>query len=182
MGWQDSVSAIGDVVTAGAVLVGGAWAYFRFVRGRIFAHRAEVAVAAALLRPPLSGLRVQIAVKNTGTSQLPLGDLRFVETFAVTEDDWPKDTNIVWDDPIISTRVLRSHQWLESSETVNEDVLVPLPRTNATGRPYVAYLVRAHVPSARRRKRATPTEWTAQVVVVPEGADGGKDVVATIPS
>jgi hypothetical protein len=169
--WQDTASAATDVITAGALAVGGAWGYFRFARGRIFATRAEVEVVATLLQPPLSGLRVKIAVKNTGASQLKLSDLRFVEAFAISQSDWPTDTNVDWGKPVITTRVLKHHDWLESSEIVNEEVLVPLATLNARGKPFVAFLVVVHISAPKRRRRKSPTGWTAQAVVLPEDSD-----------
>jgi hypothetical protein len=35
-----------NFTTSGAVVIGGVWAYFKFVRGRTFSHRAELSVIA----------------------------------------------------------------------------------------------------------------------------------------
>lgn len=175
--WQDTASALSDLVTAAALLVGGAFAYFRFARGRIFARRAEISLDATPLDPPLSGLHVQLSVENTGASQLSLSDVRYLETFAITQDDWPHDTNVVWGAPIIRTRVLRDHDWLESAETVGERLLVPLPPDDR-GTPFVAYLVRARITAVESRWRRAPTGWAAQVVVLPRGVSGGRDELA----
>jgi len=164
--WQESASTIADLVTAAALVVGGAWGYFRFIRGRVFARRAEVTLGAAILPEPLSGLQVTVAVRNTGASKISLSDIRFVETFGITGSDWPTNTNADWGKPIISTRVLNSHDWIESGETVQEEFLVPASSKSASQEPYVAYLVRAHISSEDRQgRRNQPTSWTAQTVV-----------------
>lgn len=37
-----------NIITSAAVLVGGIWAYFKFIKGRTFAHRAELDVSPTL--------------------------------------------------------------------------------------------------------------------------------------
>jgi len=45
----DWVTAIAAAVQAGAVVAAGIWAYFKFVRGRTFALRAEPGLSAQRL-------------------------------------------------------------------------------------------------------------------------------------
>ena len=108
-------------------------------------------------------------MKNTGASRISLSEIRFVETFCILQSEWPYDTNVDWGDPVISTTVFADHDWLESSETITEDVLVPLPPADASGEPYVAFLVRAHLSAPERSLgRSKITGWSAHALVLPE--------------
>ncbi len=125
---------------------------------------------------------MQIAVKNTGASRVALDkELRFVETYGITAADWPVDTNVDWGEPMILTRVLGFHDWVESSETVSEDLLVPLPPADRSGAPFVAFLVRARLSAAKTRRDRPPTGWAAQVIVLSEQVEGPAPVHARIP-
>jgi len=48
MGLQQATTVAYNIVTSSAVVIGGIWAYFKFVRGRAFANRAELGVSALL--------------------------------------------------------------------------------------------------------------------------------------
>jgi hypothetical protein len=67
-----------------AFLVGGAWAYLKFVKGRTFKYRAEIEITASLYSfdeepAPV----VEVTLKNTGLSRIPLS-----ENQALVHWDW----------------------------------------------------------------------------------------------
>jgi hypothetical protein len=71
--WLDWADLLDHLVTTLAVLVGGTWAYFKYVRGRTFASRAEVAVSGALYTADQQQIiKATVALKNTGASKLAL--------------------------------------------------------------------------------------------------------------
>src|SRR4051794_32789517 len=72
MNTGDWISAGQNIVQGAAILVGGAWAYYKFVRGRTLHRRAELEVDASLItrRPP--SLRTRTTMRNTGAADIPL--------------------------------------------------------------------------------------------------------------
>jgi hypothetical protein len=77
--------AVDNIVTSTAVVIGGIWAYFKFIRGRTFAHRAELDVSLSLERTVgPTYLCAIVTVKNTGLSKLPLNkDLKAIRLLGV---------------------------------------------------------------------------------------------------
>src|SRR6516164_3819133 len=65
------VDTISKAVTAVAVIIGGVWAYFKFVRGRTYRPRLEVDLAGQWW--PVNGkwlLQTRVMVKNVGASKV----------------------------------------------------------------------------------------------------------------
>jgi hypothetical protein len=148
--FKDLASSISDLVTAAAVLVGGGWAYMKYVRGRTFRNRARIDLTAAVCGwDHAYGLLVNVSMHNEGASRIELGleYEKFVRVDAAFEDEWLPDANVDWDDsdPLIMTRLFREHAWVEPNETVDDEVLVPLPSPG--DRAVLAYRVRASVTS-----------------------------------
>jgi hypothetical protein len=107
---KTATDVVDNIVTSSAVVIGGVWAYFKFVRGRTFARRAELDISPALEQSADSlYLAVTITLKNTGLSKLPLNkDMKVVRKYS----------EIVWL-PMGRT----------ASTSTNADVLTGLPNT-----------------------------------------------------
>jgi hypothetical protein len=121
------VDILGTAVTAAAVIIGGMWAYFKFVKGRTYRPRLE---------PSLSGrwqlidgqhlLRARITVQNIGASNVTLlqeGTGLRVSVLAL--DQPPPPTLTAWDQ-LGTFPVLAEHEWIEPGETVADDLLLNL--------------------------------------------------------
>lgn len=146
--WSSSVS---NLVQAAAILIGGAWAYQKFVRGRTFRYRAHLAIKARLLdfeKDPV--LRVQLVMRNEGLSKtdLSLQDEKQVVVRALSRNEWWPDVNIEWDESkaVARTRLFQAHTWLEPGETIEDDLLIPV---GGDDRKPIAYRVRAIVKAPR---------------------------------
>ena len=75
MDLKTATDVASSIVTSLAVVIGGVWAYFKFIKGRTFAHRAELDVSPSLETSAESlYLSVTITLKNTGLSKLPLNE------------------------------------------------------------------------------------------------------------
>jgi len=155
------------VVTAAAVVIGGTWAYFRFVRGRTFKHRAELSSSLALTDS--AGQRhfiVTVGLKNTGLSKLPLNkDMKAIRLFGAPRKDTGETGQATWK-RIATYAFFDQHGWLEPQEEVQDDFLYVLPKTTEAGVPFTAYQVEAIVgskPSAIRRKK---TRWVSRTILV----------------
>lgn len=73
--WLNNTQKVADIiqkaVTAGALIVGGIWAYYKFVRGRIFVSNLEVVISGEASRQnDRISLVATASVKNIGSSKL----------------------------------------------------------------------------------------------------------------
>jgi hypothetical protein len=147
LSFKDLSSSISELVTAAAVLIGGGWAYMKYVRGRTFRNRAKLDLSVE----PYEGRRahallVEVTMHNDGASRIELGleNEKFVRVDEVLDEDWTAAGNVDWDagPPVMLTRLFDAHTWLEPNETISDQVLVPVP---PPGRKVLAYRVKARV-------------------------------------
>jgi hypothetical protein len=144
-----------------AVVVGGAWAYVKFFRGRVFRPRAELHITASLA--PLgadSALLAQLSMKNEGLSRIILQpDLAMVKLDVLRAKRCQSGANPAWDEDVMVSPVFRAHSWLEPGETLAEELIIAPPEAEA-----VAYRLRPWVRSPRRLHR-DGVAWEANCVV-----------------
>jgi len=206
LSFKDLSSSISELVTAAAVLIGGGWAYMKYVRGRTFRNRAKLDMG---VRPYGAGsahaLLVEVTMHNDGASRIELGleNEKFVRVDEVLEEDWTADGNVDWeaDDPVMLTFLFQDHTWLEPNETISDQVLVPVP---PPGRKVLAYRVKTRVFAPRtvggrlggwlarmcHRKQGAVKGWMlesgqtwTECVILPVGLSGqGKGVSSDAPA
>jgi hypothetical protein len=166
MDLQSATDIVRNIATSFAVVVGGGWAYFKFVRGRTFANRAELEVSASLQRG-ISGLYLYavVTLKNDGLSKLPLNSkYKAIRLYGLMDEDGSHIETAKW--KRLSTRpILDQHEWLEGEETVTDTVLYSLPSASKTDASHAAYQLEALVGARRRRLTQKGTQWQSRVVV-----------------
>src|SRR5262249_6336609 len=110
------VDIIGTIVTAAAVIIGGIWAYFKFVKGRTFRPRLEVDMSGQWLK--VDGkqlLQARIRVKNIGSSKVTLLQKGTGLRIGVLAEQQPSPpAAATWDGQRVFV-VLKEHQWIEPS-------------------------------------------------------------------
>jgi len=118
-----------SVVTVLALVVGGAWAYFRFGKDRTYRPRFDMAIDAGRL-PSLDSaplLMVRLTMTNTGSGQIKLlqdhTTLRVVDHVGLRTDY----DRLGWKDKGVAYRILQEHSWIESKERIQHDEVVQLP-------------------------------------------------------
>lgn len=133
----DNTKTVFDIVQAGvttiAIVVGGIWAYFKFVKGRTFKPRIQVELSGQWRDVRENGhirksklLHVRIRVKNIGLSDIRLiqrGSGVLVSLMAEKQRIPPASSS--WQDGKVY-KVLRKHDWVEPGETVSDEFLVNL--------------------------------------------------------
>jgi hypothetical protein len=73
-GWQDILKTVAPAIAAAVAVIGGAFAYAKFLRGRTFHPAALVTLAASEVQAwGQSALRVDVSVKNGGLAALSHG-------------------------------------------------------------------------------------------------------------
>jgi hypothetical protein len=179
VGTFESVSSsISNLAQAAALVIGGAWAYLKFIRGRTFKSRARLELSAERHRyEDDPALLVTVAMQNEGLSKinLSLPNEKFVRVDAISPETWMPDLTLDWDEDAVLLRrvpLLQAHKWLEPGETINDHLLIPLRTTEASlpdaqsSKP-IAYRVTARVTQPPRRwSRGTKGQtWTAVLVL-----------------
>lgn len=163
---------IAESVQTLAIVVGGTWAFLKYVRGRTFRHRAELEVRAR--RGTFDGesaLIASITLTNAGLSRIRLTpDSARLGVAWLPSGRWAGGA-AAWDEegfaPDRSTAVLRAHEAIEPGETIRDEQLLVPAGSPAAGVP-VAYRLRATVVAEHGLVRRRPIEWTAYAVVAGE--------------
>jgi len=112
-----------------AIIIGAVWAYFRFVKGRVYRPRLELEVKAeAVMLEDATYVTASLQIKNVGLSIVKLRKesiiLRVSKGNALARQT--KIRRLKWE-PIKAYRVFEPHGWVESSETIRDQVMIQLP-------------------------------------------------------
>jgi hypothetical protein len=121
------VDIIGTAVTAAAVILGGIWAYFKYVKGRTYRPRLGVGLAGQWrLVDGRRLLHAHITVENIGASKVTLLQRGTGLRVSVLAPDQPvAPASAAWEHLRVF-EILREHQWIEPGETVSDDLLLNL--------------------------------------------------------
>jgi hypothetical protein len=121
------VDVIGTLTTALAVIVAGVWAYYRFVKDRVYRPRLEVGLFAQWRTVEERALlHARITVKNIGATKTDLvqdGTGLIAQRMASAAPEGVQ--TVAWAN-VAGCQILERHKWIEPGETVSEDVLVGL--------------------------------------------------------
>jgi hypothetical protein len=156
MKFSDWASAIQNIIAAGAIIIAGVWAFFRFVKGRTLKHKGELTVEGSLLRSAdRRAIRVRVHMRNTGLTKTPIENA-YVRVQAMRPTGWDERE---WR-RITTVKVFEDHDWIEPQEPIGDELLIPL----TGGKPALAYRLDAVVlpPKKRLRKRI---QWSAHSVI-----------------
>jgi hypothetical protein len=155
-----------NFTTSGAVVIGGIWAYFKFIRGRTFSHRAELAVTPAIQR--CNGwkyLHVTMALKNTGLSKLPISDdMKYIQLYGMANDGDDSASTVEWK-WLLTKRVFDQHAWVEAQETVTDTVVFRLQDARAQAHDDSVYQVEVWLGAPRSRITRKGSLWHARTVI-----------------
>jgi hypothetical protein len=125
--WKDVADTVQAFVTAGGIIVGGVFTYYKFGKDRIYRPRVDIGIECS--RVQLGDqhlLKCRLTLENKGATKLPLlhkGTALIIRPGQVDVQpmrvpDWGDlDASAVID-------VFTLHDWLESSETIRDEVLV----------------------------------------------------------
>lgn len=119
---------VGTAVTSLALIVGGIWAYFKFIKGRAFRPHVEVEQWGEWLHygSPL-GFKARVSLKNTGSAKVEVvqrGTGLRISKMRDEQPDPPSET--VWESLGVF-EIFTQHEWIEPGETIADELLVRLP-------------------------------------------------------
>jgi hypothetical protein len=116
------------LVQIAGIIVGGTAAYLKWFRGRLYHTRLEASVAGSIVDASPSQLLVTARLKNVGFSKVLIkqdgSGLRIFS--AVPEEPIPEMVRVEWKREG-TFAVFKEHQWIESGETIEDQLLVTLP-------------------------------------------------------
>src|SRR5919197_2948018 len=168
MNTGDWISAALALVQIAAIFVGALWAYYKFVRGRIFHKRAEPSLEASLVSLGSSyAVRAKLALKNTGSSDIPLRvtllTLAAHRAGDIDERGQPRWQEIGRAHAFRDDEGNRDHEDLESQETITDDLLLPIRTDDTPESGVFAYRVICQV--YERREEGGGICWTTKAMV-----------------
>jgi hypothetical protein len=169
---KDAVATLESIVTIGAVLLGGAWAYFKFINGRVFTTRLEPDIDGRIVRQAGSQLAViKVRIKNVGLTRARIDNQHStVEVLAYPASNYfPQFHNAIFD-TLGPLRAVTLHGWIEPGEQIEEEHLIALPIT-----PFLALRLQLRLLQHPARLWSRGVEWNAVAVVTPNDPAKGAD-------
>jgi hypothetical protein len=158
--WISSSRSIAEIV---AIAGAGVWGYWNYVRGRTFHYRADLTIAASVVTALPDAIRATATLKNTGASEIPLR-VAEIRVFAFQlSGEWLE---------VGVGAVFRDHEWLESKETLSDDVLITVDINP------VESVLRAKctVVAKKRMRWSRNVAFVTNVIILPAASKGGGSV------
>lgn len=127
----DLISSIESIATVAALIVGGLWAYFNFVSGRIYRPRIEPVITGRAFKAT-NGLSLVVGVQltNSGLSKVDLeqrgSGFRVYQTTESADEKKPV-LRPSWV-RLGTYPIFTDHGWIESGETIREEHLVSIAK------------------------------------------------------
>jgi hypothetical protein len=166
--WDNSekiTGAIEHIVTIAALVVGGTWTYYRFIKGRVLISRLELGVSGEVIQlHNATYLRVSVTLENVGSSKVEITQKGVgLDVFAegsrpaVSAEDAQeyKVRNVSWN-RLLPFVILEKHAWIEPGETIHDQKLLEILIKEE-----IAYKIDLVIFAGR-------TKWTATCVVLPK--------------
>lgn len=154
--WEKLSGIAQNLVTIIAIILGGFWTYFTFIKGRTLKEQLEPKVTSHIINRSNDKILVAtIQLKNTGKTivnfkqsgtRLVVFQYQPSENIAVvTENEW----HVYYAAPPI----LRDHERIEPGEQIQEPVLIPLEQDDRQ-----IYMIRLRINSKK-------TTWTVDAII-----------------
>jgi len=124
----DTLDIILKILNVLAILIGGFWAYFKFIKGRLFHPRLELNLEGQLLQNNnVFHLLLKYEVKNVGLSKVNINTdnsgIRVKKYYP--QLDSMEIENVKWNH-LGSFPIFEKHKWIESGETIKENSLLSI--------------------------------------------------------
>lgn len=129
---KEIADLVQSLLTSTGILIGGGWAYFKYLRGHTFGERLEVTAHGTITRA--HSLSVTLQAKNVGLSKVPVvqegSGLRISAYVAQpqrleTEAEVP-GLEATWR-RLETVPIFESDKWIDPGETIREQRLFTLP-------------------------------------------------------
>jgi hypothetical protein len=154
-----AASALQSVATTVALGVGAIWAYFKFIKDRVYRPRVEVSIQTDTLTfENHENMVCRLALKNIGTSKVELIQKGTGLRLTRGERGSEPYRQPLWGASNVF-EIFPEHQWIESGETIRHELSVALPANRAEVLMLTLRLICSH-----RSKRI---EFNSRAIVPP---------------
>ena len=118
-----------DVLKSVAVIVGGAWTYLNYVRGRTFRKRLEVEITGSIFQDEgLSFFSGRCHLKNVGLAQTKIIEVGTgVSIYALRLVELEDGTRKTSKEEIVVLPLFEKHGWVEPGESISDPFVAVLP-------------------------------------------------------
>jgi hypothetical protein len=181
--WYRDITKIKDLLTVLGIIVGGLFAYYKFLKGRVFKARLELKVSGKITTSGTKRVLIAAAqLKNTGLAQVYLSPLTSINLYRSAPLTSPeKERQPAWAEPVNSFPMFVTHTWVEPDETIYDQILIELRDEQDTAY-RLELFVRSRWPSLKERFAAWQKhqklggEWTSNSIAEEkqEAGDGDK--------
>ena len=127
--WKDVTEILQHVFAVLAILGGGVWTYFNFIKGRTYKPTLALSIHGMIKTARDSQyLDVKVVVKNVGRAKFDISRqgtaLIIWEASPFPAQEFAFDA--IWEE-LATYPVLEGQSWIEPSETVEDQLLIVLP-------------------------------------------------------
>jgi len=175
--WGDLFAAANDAVQTAAILVGGGWAYRKYVHNRVNYASLLLDVDASVEEiGQRKCMRIATRITNSGTYHMNFGiacqqrvAIRCLDRSVWAAEcveppiNWARAKRVGFDQLVDANNIRDVTTSLEPSESIAHSWLVPLP-----GGDWVAYRIVFRVEACKRAwgRQSDPIKWTTTKIVV----------------
>jgi hypothetical protein len=128
--WNVWLDYTDKIVKIGAVVVGGSWAYMKFVKGRIYRDRLEPAVTGRVVSANKRNYVIAtVTVKNVGASKVDItqrGTALRAFAFPVPGYTTP-EADLQWT-RLNTLSLFEQNSWIEGTESVSDTIMFPIAK------------------------------------------------------
>jgi hypothetical protein len=151
-----------SVLTILAILFGGIWAYFNFLKGRKFRPRLEIEISGEpFLKDDVYYIKTILKLGNVGLSNLRIeqkGSALIISSY-YSPNDSSKVTDLAGSE-VGTFPVFERHEWIEPNETIEEHKVITIPRSAQ-----IALGLHLRIVSRRNTIRRRGIEWNEISIV-----------------
>lgn len=174
--WKDVIAVVNDSLRTAAVLIGGGFAYFKYVHGRIHYPSLTLGLEAKIIKiDQHNSLSLATKITNSGTYRMvfDMGCHQQLTVHCLEKQQWVAGCNgprlpwsatdrIVWDQLVDDNGFRDLTAQIEPGESVSSSWVVRLPPGD-----WVAYRVtlRADARTKMLRRTSSPIRWVTRTVV-----------------
>jgi hypothetical protein len=169
------LEVIQSVVTTSAIIIGGIFAYFRFVKDRSYRSRLELEVSGRLIiEPGYCGVVCRCAARNVGSGKISIqSSYSTLEVLVYRKHDVLPVFHKAPMQRAGVMAVLEMHDAIEPSECIVEERLVTLQEREVVAVGLIFRLLDNPPLLGLRRK---PVLWTSKAILTPPTSEAGPRV------
>lgn len=136
--FHTKVETLKDIFEIAAIVVGGAWTYFHYIKGRTFKSRLELSLECSVEEGggDRKYIIARMTLKCVGLARVPIDQhgsgLIIYAELPRDDADLSQPIEALWAQTFAAVNVFRNHRWIEAEEVVHEQMMIELPKEHAS--------------------------------------------------